>query len=624
MNRSRAHWWVLYAIGSFLALFALCWVSWFLIGLEGEKHEAQGDAQRSNEMRLALWRMDSWLGPQLAHEAARPYFDYLSFVPNERAYTRLLNRIEPGEVLRPSPLLSFESDLFTLYFQQDDKTGWSSPQVPVGNQLDLAQGGLVSEEVLAQKSALLAAFRGVIEPGNLTSDMQCIEEGFNRWIAPELQSTDSVLQVGGSPSQKAESASPEFSKRMKNGIAVQNMASQSYSNNFNEGRTQRGLQQRAFVTPLTNWKGSVAPGADKVSIGPLLPIWIGEESDPGPFEIYFLRRVEIGERLLLQGFLCDWAVLRIGLLEQITDLFPGAQTKLVRGDLNDVSQTGELLAGLPARLLVSFPPLAATGFWTPAKVTLSMAWFATLLALAALGFSLHASISYGEKRSRFASSVTHELRTPLTTFRMYTEMLVDGMVTGEKRQQYLKTLQKESDRLSILVENVLTYARLEDGGARLARDEIAVEALLERGRTLYEKRAQDGGHTVKVRNEAPAGLNVKTDAGAVEQILFNLVDNACKYGRSGDAAAITVRANAVPGHIRIEVCDEGPGVPAGVAAAIFKAFDRGSVAPADPSPGIGLGLTLSRGLARDLGGELELVSRSGRGACFALLLPSDS
>ncbi|MDF1836730.1 MAG: HAMP domain-containing sensor histidine kinase [Planctomycetota bacterium] len=621
MNRSRSHWWILYGTGSVLALFALGWISWFLIGLEGDKHAAESEAQRANEMRLALWRMDSWLGPQLAHEAARPYFDYLSFVPNDRAYTRLFNSIEPGEVLRPSPLLGFESDLFVLYFQNDDKGGWSSPQVPTGNQLDIAQGRLVSEKQLADKLKLFESFKEVIASDNVTSDLACVEIDFNRWIAQDDQTDEIQGQVDQGVQQRSTDNNAEFTNRLQKGIANQNMASQSYSSNLNEGRAQKGWQQVAMIEPSANWIDPGGPSEEKVSIGPLLPIWMGDEAVPGPFEIYYLRRVEIGERQVLQGFLCDWETLRLGLLDQISDLFPGAETKLVRGDLADEANAGELLAGIPARLLVSFPPMAAAGFWTPAKVTLGLAWFATVLALVGLGFSLHASILYGEKRSRFASSVTHELRTPLTTFRMYTEMLVDGMVSGEKREEYLQTLQKESDRLSILVENVLTYARLEDGRARLASEEVGVGDLLERGRSLFTKRAEDGGHRVTILNEAGTETRLKTDAGAVEQILFNLVDNACKYGHGPEPADIEVRAYEESGRVVLLVGDKGPGVPPRVEAAIFKAFDRGAVAPADPSPGIGLGLTLSRGLARDLGGELELLQADGSGARFALALP---
>ncbi|MCA9000893.1 MAG: HAMP domain-containing histidine kinase [Planctomycetes bacterium] len=622
MSRSRRHWWIWYGAGSVLALCALGWISWFLVGLEVEKHEAQSEAQRANDMRLALWRMDSWLGPQLAHEAARPYFDYLSFVPNERAYTRLFNRIEPGEVLRPSPLLGFDSELFPLYFQRDEREGWSSPQVPTGNQLDIAQGRLVSEEALESKRLLYKEFLDVISLEDLATDLQCVEVGFNQWIAPEVQEDYQAQAEKGMAAQEQAKSIPEFTKRMQNGIATQNLASQNFSSNRNDGRVEPGAQQVAVIRPSANWTKETVGTEDKISIGPLLPIWMGEEDQPGSFEIFFLRRVEIGDRLVLQGFLGDWPMLKKGLLEQISDLFPGAETKLVRGDLNDADNAGELLAGIPARLKVTYPPMAAAGFWTPAKITLGIAWIATLFALMGLGFSLNASIVYGEKRSRFASSVTHELRTPLTTFRMYTEMLANGMVSEEKRDEYLHTLQTESDRLSILVENVLAYARLEDGRARFAREELAVEDLLARSASLFHKRAQDGGHTVSVINDVETGSTVKTDAGAVEQILFNLVDNACKYGHGDGPARIELRARSLDKGVAIEVNDHGPGVSASVAKAIFQPFDRGAVAPADPSPGIGLGLTLSRDLARDLGGDLELRGCPGGGACFVLTIPA--
>ena len=98
----------------------------------------------------------------------------------------------------------------------------------------------------------------------------------------------------------------------------------------------------------------------------------------------------------------------------------------------------------------------------------------------AVGFSLRATILYAERRGRFASTVTHELRTPLTTFRMYSEMLAKGMVPEEKRAEYTSVLERESVRLSRLVENVLAYARIEEGHAGVERESLPVDVLLER------------------------------------------------------------------------------------------------------------------------------------------------
>ena len=107
-----------------------------------------------------------------------------------------------------------------------------------------------------------------------------------------------------------------------------------------------------------------------------------------------------------------------------------------------------------------------------------------ILAISAVGFTLRSTMALGERRARFASAVTHELRTPLTTFRMYSEMLADDMVKDPaQRATYLSTLRSEADRLSRLVENVLCFARLEDGRYRGRRERVAVSDLLERVNT---------------------------------------------------------------------------------------------------------------------------------------------
>ena len=227
---------------------------------------------------------------------------------------------------------------------------------------------------------------------------------------------------------------------------------------------------------------------------------------------------------------------------------------------------------------------------------------------------------YGEKRSRFASTVTHELRTPLTTFRMYSEMLAHGMVPAADRAEYLETLQRESDRLAGLVENVLAYARLEDGRSPLKRRRVAVGELLERALPTLDRRVRESGVALRCEADGARAAEVETDPEAVQQILFNLVDNACKYGRSSDGAPLQLSARERADRVELRVRDHGAGVPAAHARSIFHAFERGGRDPADPSPGVGLGLALSRGLARDLGGDLVLEPGGAEGACFVLTL----
>src|SRR6185503_105408 len=190
-----------------------------------------------------------------------------------------------------------------------------------------------------------------------------------------------------------------------------------------------------------------------------------------------------------------------------------------------------LLAALPAKLITgpaSFTPIPS---WSPIRLTLLIAWTCVLLAAVAVAVLLHGAVSLSERRGAFVSAVTHELRTPLTTFKMYSEMLADGMVPEEsKRRHYLNTLCSEANRLSHLVENVLAYARIERGSARSRVERVSLGQLIDRVKPRLDQRAAQTEMQVVVDSEDKAlDTVVNVDASAVEQILFNLVDNACKY-----------------------------------------------------------------------------------------------
>ena len=378
---------------------------------------------------------------------------------------------------------------------------------------------------------------------------------------------------------------------------------------------QRELVQRARNSYIRPQVSGVQ--TSPIVAGPLVPLWLDAEDAS---RLFFVRRVGNGRAGLLQGFVGDWSRLRAVLLEQVRELFPGAS--LVRRGARGAGGD-QLLATIPAGLVV--PPARAgrVAGLSPARVTLVLSWSAALLALAAVGVTLRATISVGEQRSRFASAVTHELRTPLTTFRMYSEMLAEDMVPEEQRAEYLATLRRESDRLSHLLENVMSYARLEEGRGGLRLVPVSLQAILDRTLPILERHVRDAGASLEVDAPAAAQLVVDADLEAVGQILFNLVDNACKYG--GGAAGTAIRLAVTGGTERVElrVRDDGQGIGHDMAHSIFRPFERGERSGddvADAKPGIGLGLALARGLARDLGGDLSLEPADGRGACFCLSL----
>jgi signal transduction histidine kinase len=240
-------------------------------------------------------------------------------------------------------------------------------------------------------------------------------------------------------------------------------------------------------------------------------------------------------------------------------------------------------------------------------------WAVVLLATAGAGVALKKSVDFGVRQRRFASLVTHELRSPLTTFRLYSDLLAQGLVKEEKRALYHSTLQQESGRMARMVENVIAHARLEEGRTGLSRRRVSLVALLEEAAPALRRCAEGAGLPLSI-GEAPEAT-LFTDPAAVGQILFNLVENACKYGKS----SIDVSASADGASVRIRVRDRGPGVP--TTARLFRPFERAGRDEADPVRGLGLGLALGRGLARDLGGDLVFEAPEDGGACFVLTLP---
>jgi signal transduction histidine kinase len=254
-------------------------------------------------------------------------------------------------------------------------------------------------------------------------------------------------------------------------------------------------------------------------------------------------------------------------------------------------------------------------------LSLVIAWASVLVAAAAAAALLWGAIALSERRGAFVSAVTHELRTPLTTFLLYTEMLDEGMLAEEKRNGYVTALRGEAERVSHLVENVLAYSQLEGNRARAHVEDVALGELLGRPCERLRQRAAESGMEIVCDVSNAAHLEVRADRGAVELILFNLVDNACKYASSAEDKRIHVDAAPRGAVAAITVRDHGPGVSPDAARRLFRPFSKSAHDAANSAPGVGLGLSLCRRLARSLGGDLVLDKSDGPGASFTLTLP---
>jgi signal transduction histidine kinase len=309
-------------------------------------------------------------------------------------------------------------------------------------------------------------------------------------------------------------------------------------------------------------------------------------------------------------------MLRASLLGSVRDLLPQADLRPIRAGA--ASLPGLRLAALPVELVPGGIDAADGRPASLLRTSLPIAWAAVLFATLAAALVLQKSISLSERRGAFVSAVTHELRTPLTTFRLYTDMLAEGMATTEKdRRDFLDTLRHEAERLDHLVRNVLAYARLERSRTSATLEEIRVSDLLERCRDRLEARGAEAGFTVEVQADSEVGgLRIRTDPSAVEQILFNLVDNAVKYAASATDRRIEVRTRLSGRRLQLSVRDFGPGLSQAARKRLFQPFSKSAVEAARSAPGVGLGLALSRRLARSLGGDLAHDPKVSPGACF--------
>ena len=382
-------------------------------------------------------------------------------------------------------------------------------------------------------------------------------------------------------------------------------------------------QQRAQYRANPRLSPPSAPGqtgepADTVHAvveGPMKAFWLGDA-------LMLARRVMVKGDEYVQGCWLDWPAIRRELLAEIQDLLNETALEPASGGQEP---GGRLLAALPVRLRPGpMPELPARAGMTPIRLSLFIAWSCVLVAAAAAGILLSGAVALSERRGAFVSAVTHELRTPLTTFRMYSEMLAEDMVRDEeKRLRYLRTLCTEGARLSHLVENVLSFARLERGRVGGRAERVLLGTVLDRAADRLAQRATEADMTLIVEEEDDVArvAHVEVDVSAVEQILFNLVDNASKYASGAEDRRIHLRPVCEGDVAGFDVRDHGPGIAKRERRRLFQPFRKSAQHAAESAPGVGLGLALSRRLARNMGGRLSVNTTVTGGACFELRVP---
>lgn len=224
-----------------------------------------------------------------------------------------------------------------------------------------------------------------------------------------------------------------------------------------------------------------------------------------------------------------------------------------------------------------------------------------------------------ELRSEFVASVSHELRTPLAQVRLFLETLrLRRYATEEQREWLLGHLDRETTRLTQLVENVLHFSRSErpEAGAPLRAADVGAEIDSTVRAFAPLARARD----TQIETELVGALGALVDPSGFRQLLLNLLDNAVKYGPSGQT--IAVRAERRGGVVRVAVSDEGPGIPAAERERIWEPYYRGRSPAIRAVGGSGIGLAVARDVAERHGGRIYVDGAAARGATVVVELPA--
>lgn len=565
--------------------------------------KAGTDAYLEERVRLAMWRLDTLAASIVGAEESRPAQELT-----------IANKLNIEEIYNQDPAYT---NLHWSVKLDGQSTEAQSPQSDQRGAQNLTKfNQLLAEPATGQSTSVgepLTNFELTCQschelplPNSSTAKRATIlvqqENDFTLKSlndqAPRLQKNSKIVHYKNAPQIQQQISKAEKGKRQ---AAVERM-SDNYNISGKWGTSAVEQSSKEIISPVAE-------------LSNFMPIWLNDE-------LVLVRRVRLSGRETLQGVWLNQQQIVKDLLAEVSDLFPLAH--LIPYHLNgDAQSSDNAMVSLPFVLVPQEAQVSSV------KVSLAelaggpigLAWLGVLLAAVAGFCMLRAVMKMSERRASFVSSVTHELRTPLTTFRLYSDMLSSGLVKDEATKlKYADTLKREADRLSHLVENVLAYSQIERGRASRNHQQLTVMEMLGRIEDRLHGRAAEEQMNLTIEiSDADAQREITVDVTAIEQILFNLVDNAAKYASESEQLRVVV--SCTQKSLRIAVCDQGGGVSRCEQKRLFQPFHKSAEQAASSKPGVGLGLSLCRRLARAMKGDLFYENKKN-GACFVLLIPT--
>jgi len=220
-------------------------------------------------------------------------------------------------------------------------------------------------------------------------------------------------------------------------------------------------------------------------------------------------------------------------------------------------------------------------------------------------------------RRDFVANASHELRTPLTSIQGFADILANSEVTPEQQSKYLDVIARNAQRMSSLIDDLLTLSRIESGAEALTRSAVDVLRVVETVLADFAPRFEEA--SIEVRLHAGSVPDCYADRDALEQILSNLLSNAARYSNAGSRVDVYVEERE--GKVEVRVEDSGIGISAEDLTRIFERFYRVDAARSRGLGSTGLGLSIVKHLVRAMEGELHVESEPGKGSQFRLTLP---
>lgn len=222
-------------------------------------------------------------------------------------------------------------------------------------------------------------------------------------------------------------------------------------------------------------------------------------------------------------------------------------------------------------------------------------------------------------REEFVANVSHELRTPLSLIKGYVETLLDGARHNpEVAERFLRIIERNTSRLDLLIQDLLTISALESGRMKLNLQPVDLRGVADK--VLGDLHSKADAKNVALNNELPV-MEVHADANRLDQVFANLVDNAIKYGRANGRVTVSGR-KLDESRLELSVQDDGPGIPAEALDRVFERFYRVDKARSRDQGGTGLGLSIVKHIVQAHGGEVWAKSELGKGTTFFFTLPT--